>query len=128
MPSAMWGGRRLRRVGRWAVPERARRRCTRPGCPGDSTCTTHRRPRPSPRELGYDPEWDELSRDFLRRHPWCQGCKRRGSRHTDHIDGDRTNREEWNLQALCIPCHSSKTVAHDGGFGRPRTPRPGQRQ
>lgn len=53
----------------------------------------------------------------------CEHCKRRRSRHTDHIDGDTSNREPYNLQALCRHCHGKKTVAHDGGFGRPRTQR-----
>jgi 5-methylcytosine-specific restriction protein A len=111
------------------MPTRAPRRCTRPGCPGGQACNRHRRPRPSRQRLGYDAQWLEISAAYLEDHPYCQarGCPGRGrrrSRHVDHIDGDVANREEWNLQALCIPCHSSKTVAHDGGLGRPKTPRP----
>jgi 5-methylcytosine-specific restriction enzyme A len=26
--------------------------------------------------------------------------------------------DETNLQALCKPCHSTKTASEDGGFGR----------
>ncbi|MEU7617201.1 HNH endonuclease signature motif containing protein [Micromonospora rifamycinica] len=107
------------------MPTRAPRRCTRPGCPGGQACARHRRPRPTRQELGYDEDWLRISAEFLAAHPWCQGCKKRSSKHTDHIDGDTSNREEWNLQALCRRCHGLKTVQHDGGFGRPRTPRPG---
>jgi len=108
------------------VPTRAPRRCTRTGCPNGADCTLHRRPRPTRQELGYDAEWLAISKAYLAEHPWCESGRHKRwarARHVDHIDGDRTNREEWNLQALCVPCHSSKTVLYDGGFGRPRTVR-----
>ena len=75
-------------------------------------------------QLGYTQAWTELSRRIRAERPECEvtWC-RRPSAHVDHIDGDNTNNEEWNLQALCVPCHSRKTVKHDGGFGNPRTPR-----
>lgn len=108
------------------MPTRALRRCTRQGCPGGSPCRRHnppRPPRPTRQELGYTNEWLAVSEAYRKDHPMCEHCKRRRSRHTDHIDGDVSNWELWNLQALCIPCHGRKTVAHDGGFGNPRTQR-----
>ncbi len=108
------------------MPIRAPRRCTRAGCPGGIACSRHRRKRKSSAELGYDREWRSDSERYRDEHPWCEtpGC-RRPSAHTDHIDGDRANNQRSNWQALCIPCHSRKTAEHDGGFGRPRTARPG---
>lgn len=109
------------------MPSRAPRRCTRAGCPNPAGCARHqapRKPRPTRQELGYDEEWLRISAAYLAEHPQCgaRHCKR-GSKHVDHIDGDVTNREPWNLQALCLRHHGRKTVQHDGGFGRPRTER-----
>lgn len=109
------------------MPTRAPRRCTRMGCKGGYPCKRHsgpRVPRPTRQQLGYDEEWVKvISPGYLADHPMCEGCGYRRSRHTDHIDGDTSNREPENLQALCIPCHSRKTYDHDGSFGRPRTQR-----
>ncbi|HVK25466.1 MAG TPA: hypothetical protein VM677_29255 [Actinokineospora sp.] len=118
------------------MPTRAPRRCTMTGCPGAAEfygrCVTHRQerprpkaqPRPSSTEQGYDYQWRKRSETYRRLHPWCEvtGCGDR-SAHTDHVDGDNTNWERDNLQALCHSHHSSKTARHDGGFGNPRTPR-----
>jgi 5-methylcytosine-specific restriction protein A len=35
----------------------------------------------------------------------------------DHVDGDSFNNAPSNLQSLCKPCHSAKTVKENGGFG-----------
>jgi 5-methylcytosine-specific restriction protein A len=35
----------------------------------------------------------------------------------DHVDGDSHNNAPSNLQSLCKPCHSAKTVNENGGFG-----------
>jgi 5-methylcytosine-specific restriction protein A len=121
------------------VPTRARRRCTASGCPrwaepeqGRCNRPEHQlpkrkpapTPRPSPTELGYDHKWTLKSRAYRRDHPECEvtSCTKR-SACTDHVDGDRSNWEDTNLQALCWPHHSAKTARHDGGFGNRRTPR-----
>lgn len=118
------------------MPSRARRRCTASGCPEWATdtgrCEAHiiprpkpkPKPRPSPGELGYDWEWTKKSKAYRRDHPTCETpfCGR-PSACTDHVDGDRTNWETTNLQALCWPCHSRKTARHDGGFGNTKTRR-----
>jgi len=118
------------------MPTRAPRHCTASGC-GARAGTTGRceehviprpkpkpRPRPSSSAQGYDYRWRVRSRRYLAANPVCAttACGA-ASEHTDHIDGDRTNWELWNLQALCRPCHSRKTARHDGGFGNRRTPR-----
>lgn len=118
------------------MPTRARRKCTASGCPEwagvTGRCERHVIPRPRPRAkprpsstaLGYDYRWRKTSEAYLKRHKHCVvlGCTN-ASEHTDHIDGDNTNWEPHNLQALCKSHHSQKTARHDGGFGNPRTPR-----
>jgi len=72
--------------------------------------------------------WQRLRVAYLSNAPICQapGC-RAVATEVDHIQphkGDRAIAFDWdNLQALCKPCHSRKTVQHDQGFGR-RTKRP----
>lgn len=118
------------------MPTRAPRRCTSAGCPlqavHDGRCGHHphpprrstQAPRPSSYQQGYDAAWVKISKRIRLQRPVCEtptcGAP---SEHVDHIDGDNTNHEEWNLQALCHSCHSRKTARHDGGFGNPRTPR-----
>lgn len=118
------------------MPARARRRCTRVGCPYDAgpsgRCPDHEIPRPRPKAkprasstaLGYDWSWRKLSEQIRAERPTCEasGC-RRPSAHVDHVDGDRSNRAPGNLQALCQRHHSAKTARHDGGFGNRRTDR-----
>lgn len=68
--------------------------------------------------------WRRLSTWWLHQHPWCAGygqpCGRPATQ-VDHIDGcgrtDKRALDVTNLQSLCQPCHSRKTVAEDGGFG-----------
>lgn len=55
-------------------------------------------------------------------------CHRAPSLHVDHITplargGTNARR---NLQALCGPCHSTKTARQDGGFGRVRQVSPNE--
>lgn len=118
------------------MPTRAPRRCTQAGCPHtpvlDGRCGKHPhpprrtkpKPRPSSYQQGYNTAWAKLSKRIRLQRPICE-TPRCGtpSAHVDHIDGDNSNNEEWNLQALCLSCHSRKTATHDGGFGNPRTPR-----
>lgn len=109
------------------MPTRAPRACTAPGCPHLVTsgrCPQHNpeRARPSSHAQGYDRTWRKISKRYRQQHPTCEApdCDA-PSEHVDHIDGDNTNHEPWNLQALCLPCHSRKTALHDGAFGNPRT-------
>lgn len=118
------------------MPVRSRRKCTASGCPewatDDGRCPRHHIPRPKPKpkqrptrqQLGYNEDWLHKSAKYRRQHRQCEAptCISR-SQHTDHIDGDRTNWEDDNLQALCRTHHSRKTAQHDGGYGNPKTTR-----
>jgi 5-methylcytosine-specific restriction protein A len=86
--------------------------------------------RPNAAARGYDHKWRRFRADYLSRHRECEGdaCmrlpwwQRPNATDVDHIDGlgphGPRGYDEANLQALCHACHSAKTVAHDGGFGR----------
>jgi 5-methylcytosine-specific restriction endonuclease McrA len=108
--------------------------CPYPHCRRLTTggaCRLHRRARDrargTARARGYDADWQALSRDWLRRFPWCgqradgrlyaehSRCVRRGRRTlaavTDHIvslrdGGARLDR--GNLQSLCVSCNTRK--------------------
>jgi len=85
--------------------------------------------RPSAAVRGYGRDWQKLREAFLSENPLCVKCLERGvfeeAAEVDHIvahRGDDGLRLDWmNLQAMCKSCHASKTVAQDGGFGRPRS-------
>lgn len=76
----------------------------------------------------YNRRWRRVSKQFLRRNPFCAKCFESGavvpSEVTDHIephDGDYAKFwDESNWRALCVPCHNRKTATEDGGFGNPR--------
>jgi 5-methylcytosine-specific restriction protein A len=128
--------RRVRRKRR-DMPNAAPTPCRHPGCAavvtGARYCEAHRQKyqraqdqrRGSAASRGYDYRWRKAREAFIRRHPLCAECERRGrltpSREVDHIvphKGDKTLFwDERNWQALCKPCHSTKTASEDGGFG-----------
>ena len=72
----------------------------------------------SARERGYTWDWEKYRARFLSRNPLCVECLKveRTSAATvvDHIvphKGDRTRFwDPLNHQALCRPCHDSKTA------------------
>lgn len=84
--------------------------------------------RPSPRTRGYSTRWDAFSKAYRARNPVCVHCGA-PSEHVDHLDGagplGPRGWDESNLAATCRSCHSKATVRFDGGFGRPKAPRPG---
>jgi 5-methylcytosine-specific restriction endonuclease McrA len=65
---------------------------------------------------------DRIRPQYLAAHPLCEHCLRRGitraAAHVDHIkpieDGGAPTAED-NLQALCVQCHSRKTMIENGG-------------
>ena len=82
---------------------------------------------------GYDHTWRKAREQYLRMNPLCVHCIKAGlvtpATEVDHIQahgGDTGlfwNRSNW--QALCKPCHSTKTAQEDGGLGhRKKTPTP----
>lgn len=58
--------------------------------------------------------WRRLRASVLSEQPLCKHCMARGyvvtASEVDHADGDPSNNERGNLQSLCKPCHSSKTM------------------
>lgn len=63
--------------------------------------------------------WRKLSIAYRKRHPICAVCGEL-SQETDHKIPVRKGGDMWswkNLQALCKPCHSKKTI-EDGRFAR----------
>ena len=117
------------------VTKAAARPCTYPGCgalvtSGPARCDAHR----------YDPKAERVRRDKrgaraydrrawrdgvrpaqLRREPLCRMCRLQlklvPASEVDHIDGNEWDSANANLQSLCKPCHSRKTVAEQGALG-----------
>ena len=69
--------------------------------------------------------WKALRAWQLRRSPLCVECAKERrivpAHEVDHIIPHKGNLllfyDPDNLQSLCRPCHSRKTVVEDGGFG-----------
>lgn len=85
----------------------------------------HARKRQARRALPtWSPQWRAIRAAQLAREPLCRMCTIEGriteASHVDHIDGDATNNDRVNYQSLCPSCHSRKTHAEDGAFGRRR--------
>ena len=76
--------------------------------------------RPCAARRGYGRRWQRLRRLVLQRDPFCVMCRHALATEVDHIvPKSRGGRDSLdNLQGLCKPCHSEKTVREDGGFGR----------
>lgn len=129
------------------MPRLAPRPCVAPGCAATVErgryCPAHRdreqqeqrerdrqrtRQQGSAAKRGYGRAWQKAREGFLAKHPLCVQCLARGQTVTanvvDHITPHRGDRKLFwdtkNWQALCGPCHSSKTAREDGGFGNKR--------
>lgn len=71
----------------------------------------------SPNRLYNNRRWREASARYLSKHPLCVMCEQRGlvttSTETDHIKPHKGDEQLFwdvtNWQALCKPCHSTKT-------------------
>ncbi len=76
-------------------------------------------------ERGYDPEWRRLRRVVLLEEPTCRNCGEIATE-VDHIKpvAQRPDMRlvRANLQALCKPCHKTKT-ARDSHVYRAREAR-----
>lgn len=109
------------------------RPCAHGGCKnlvpvgGERFCELHKEDnkdkRPNSYRRGYDRRWQQVSKNFLSSHPFCEECKKHGinnlATEVDHITPHRGNKElfwdETNWQALCHSCHSKKTSTEENG-------------
>jgi 5-methylcytosine-specific restriction enzyme A len=114
------------------MPTRPKGPCAVKSCPGRATngryCADHAKERrrkrrapdnrPSPSKRGYGRNWQAKRAMYLKAHPNCVECGQPATE-VDHIiplAAGGTN--EWvNLNSMCKPCHSRKTVLEDGGLG-----------
>lgn len=88
-----------------------------------------RRPQHMQREhaaaRGYGSRWQKARAGWLHAHPLCVLCEAAGlvvaGNEVDHIKPHKGDMalfwDSGNWQTLCKPCHSTKTVQEDGGFG-----------
>lgn len=74
--------------------------------------------RPTAGKRGYDRAWAKFSRLYRNLNPFCVRCGA-FAQCVDHITPlslGGAKYEESNLQALCLSCHSKKTL-EDGSHG-----------
>ncbi len=108
------------------MPNLPLRPCTYSGCPALTTtgrCLAHKRaPRPVPEvrlyddrrgsstQRGYGYAWQQLRREYLKRHPLCRRCPASAT-DVDHIipKARGGTDDEMNLQGLCKRHHNAKT-------------------
>lgn len=91
---------------------RAPKTCPTPGCWETQPCPAHKRPawQGSTRRSRLPKNWPTLRRKVLAAQPTCAHCHKLPATDVDHIvAGD--NHDLANLQGLCSPCHTRKTVA-----------------
>jgi len=78
------------------------------------------RDRGTSHQRGYDMNWRKLRDYFITEFPLCAHCKKEGvvsaATEVDHIipiaeGGERL--DQYNLQSLCKPCHSRKTLSEN---------------
>ena len=106
------------------MPHKAKRICTSPGCNELVTggkCKEHKKSvhRQENYSKMYDGRWRKVRVGFLRSHPMCVVCFKEGkmvlANEVDHIIPHKGDRDKFwdisgNLQSLCKPCHSRKTM------------------
>lgn len=116
------------------MPKRSYKPCSSPLCPNltyEIYCKKHSkfrygydRYRGSASSRGYDARWRKARLHFLKRHPLCVMCEEKGVVEpaivVDHIVPHRRDKELFwdagsNWQALCVSCHSRKTVMEKTG-------------
>ncbi|MFJ3487740.1 HNH endonuclease [Pseudomonas sp. NPDC090202] len=74
-------------------------------------------------QRGYTYAWQKASKAFLRQHPLCAMCERRGrvtaATLVDHVEAHRGDMtlfwDRTNWQPLCTPCHSSEKQREEAG-------------
>lgn len=110
------------------MPRKPLKPCKHPGCPELTAglyCMEHEKQHLSDRATatvrGYDSRWRKARSRFLKVYPLCERCKAQGkyvkATVVDHIIPHRGDEalfwDEGNWQALCKPCHDSKTMTED---------------
>lgn len=120
------------------MPRKAKRPCTYPGCVAlvarGSRCAAHQQQanqqrnqqiddrRGTSSQRGYDARWRKIRLMHLRGQPLCVHCAEQGhttpATEVDHIRplAQGGTHASDNLQSLCKPCHSKKTVAQSLGW------------
>ena len=115
------------------------RPCNSPTCrgfaePGRSFCVVHQRQEWRVQNARRDPAlrafydsagWKALRRAYRASHPLCETCLTEGretpTQQIDHVvpvrDAPDRALDETNLRALCVSCHSRRTMTdrHRGG-------------
>ena len=64
--------------------------------------------------------WRKLSRMVRGANPICQRCGTEFATEVHHINGDNTDNDVENLEAICQRCHGRLTATENGGFGNPK--------
>ncbi|MDR0864444.1 MAG: HNH endonuclease [Candidatus Symbiothrix sp.] len=78
--------------------------------------------------FGYVKDWQKISIAYRKKKECtCESCGIKPKNnfdkrfwHTHHLDGDKTNNKEINLECLCVLCHSYKDLKHEDNFDKTR--------
>jgi 5-methylcytosine-specific restriction endonuclease McrA len=78
--------------------------------------------------FGYDKNWQKISKIYRQSKDYtCENCGIKPKNNFDkrfwqthHLDGDKTNNKETNLECLCVLCHSYKDMKHEDNFDKTR--------
>lgn len=105
--------------------------CNVPGCPEltkSGRCAEHRKGRrPSARAQGYNAKWERTRREYIDfaggPDSPCEHCGKPAgpSPHVHHVDGlgpsGPHGHDFFNLELLCVSCHSRITARETGAGG-----------
>ncbi|WP_336250955.1 HNH endonuclease [Stomatohabitans albus] len=110
------------------MPRAPLKACTLPGCTNQvqrGRCKDHRPPSRVNTQRS-DPfygstRWYTIRARHLAEEPQCRLCGSTRRLQVDHIIArqDGGTDDPWNLQTLCIYCHSRKTYRENGALNRP---------
>ncbi len=75
---------------------------------------------------GYSADWEKISKEYRATHQYiCENCGLQINEpfdrrfiHTHHINGNKTDNRDDNLECLCIKCHSDVDNRHRRNFSR----------
>ena len=120
------------------MPYKPKRPCSYPGCPNLTDgryCPEHKRLMEKQYDKYYRSKesaafyrstaWKKMRANYIIEHPFCVECQRYGkltkATVVDHIIPIRMGGpqlEESNLQSLCAPCHTRKSIREGSRFGK----------